>query len=82
MVDKQRTLVNEDERLKQRTLVNEDERLKAVMDIQKYLAEKLYAPSTVGTYQWNLVQPRVQNYQYSDTLGKMTETYTKLGVKG
>ena len=67
---------------KQRTVVNEDERLRAVTDIQRYLADKLYAPSTVGTYQWNLVQPRVQNYQYSDSLGKMTETYTKVGVKG
>ncbi|HTE85062.1 MAG TPA: ABC transporter substrate-binding protein, partial [Dehalococcoidia bacterium] len=67
---------------KQRTLVNEDERLKAVLDIQRYLADKLYAPSTVGTYQWNVVQPKVQNYQYSDSLGKMTETYAKLGVKG
>jgi len=67
---------------KQRTLVNEDERLKAVLDIQKYLADKLYAPSTVGTYEWNLVLPRVQNYQYSDSLGKMAETYAKLGVNG
>jgi len=67
---------------KQRTLVNEDERLKAVLDIQKYLADKLYAPSTVGTYQWNLVLPRVRGYQYSDSLGKMTETYAKLGVTG
>ncbi len=67
---------------KQRTLVNEDERLKAVLDIQQYLADKLYAPSTVGTYQWNLVLPRVQNYQYSDSLGKMMETYAKCGVKG
>jgi ABC-type transport system substrate-binding protein len=66
---------------KQRTLVNEEERLKAVLDIQKYLADKLYAPSTVGTHQWNVVLPRIQNYQYSDTLGKMTETYAKLGIK-
>jgi peptide/nickel transport system substrate-binding protein len=65
---------------KQRTLVNDDERLNAVQDIHRYLADKAYAPSTVGTYQWNLVLPRVQNYQYSDSSGKMTETYAKCGV--
>jgi peptide/nickel transport system substrate-binding protein len=66
---------------KQRTLVNDDDRLKAVQDIHKYLADKAYAPSTVGTYQWNLVLPRVLNYQYSNSSGKMTETYAKCGVQ-
>jgi peptide/nickel transport system substrate-binding protein len=67
---------------KQRTLVNEDERLKAVIDIQKYLADKMYVVSTVGTYEWAVVSPRLQNYQYSNSLGKNTETYAKLWVKG
>ena len=49
--------------------MNEDERVKAVQDIQKYLAEKLYMVSTVGSYQWELVQPRVRNYRYSDSVG-------------
>jgi peptide/nickel transport system substrate-binding protein len=66
---------------KERTLVNEDERLKAVQDIQRYLADKVYAPSTVGTYEWAVVSPRVQNYQYSNSLGKNTETYSKLWLK-
>ncbi len=66
---------------KERTLVNDDERLKAIHDIQTYLAQKLYAPSTVGPYMWAAVSPRVQNYQYSSNLGKMTETYAKLWLQ-
>jgi peptide/nickel transport system substrate-binding protein len=62
---------------KQRTLVNDDDRLKAVKDIQKYLADKMYAPSTIGTYNWVMVQPRVQNYQYVSSSAKMEEGYAK-----
>ncbi len=62
----------------ERTLTNEDDRLKAVLDASRYIAEKMYTISTVGTYQWVYVQPRVQNYQWSVTLGRPTETYTKL----
>jgi ABC-type transport system substrate-binding protein len=65
----------------ERTLINEGERLKTVQDIQKYIAQKLYMPSTVGTFQWALVQPRVQNYQYSSTNGRLDETYPKLWLK-
>jgi ABC-type transport system substrate-binding protein len=65
---------------KQRTLVNEDDRLKAVIDIHKYLADKMYAPSTVGTYEWAVISPRVQNFQYSNSLGKYTETYAKAWI--
>ena len=39
---------------KERTLVNDDERVKAVQDIQTYLAEKMYAPSTVGSIAYGL----------------------------
>jgi ABC-type transport system substrate-binding protein len=67
---------------RERALVNEDERLKAVMDISRYLAEKVYFVSTVGTYQWTFVQDRVQNYQFSSTLGRATETYAKLWLNG
>jgi peptide/nickel transport system substrate-binding protein len=66
---------------KERTLVNENERLKAVLDIQRYLAEKMYFVGTVGTYQWSFIQPRVQNYQYSCTVGRPAETYSKLWLK-
>lgn len=63
---------------RQRTLVNEEERVKAVQDIQRYLAEKLYVPSTVGSYRYEFIQPRVQNYNFSDSLGKQTEMYAKI----
>jgi peptide/nickel transport system substrate-binding protein len=63
---------------KQRTLVNEDERVQAVQGIQKYIAEKLYVPSTVGSYRYEFTQPRVRNYCFSDSLGKQTEMYAKI----
>ena len=67
---------------KQRTIVDEEARLKAIMEIQRYLADKMYVVSTVGTYRWLLIQPRMRGYAYSDTLGKMTETYAKSWIKG
>ncbi|HTE86397.1 MAG TPA: ABC transporter substrate-binding protein [Dehalococcoidia bacterium] len=66
---------------KERALVNDDDRLKAVKEIQKYLADKMYAPSTVGTYNWVLVHPRVQNYQYTRSSDKMEESYAKTWIK-
>lgn len=41
----------------------------------------MYAPSTVGTYEWAVVSPRVRNYQYSNSLGKNPETYAKLWLQ-
>ncbi|HTE85319.1 MAG TPA: ABC transporter substrate-binding protein, partial [Dehalococcoidia bacterium] len=67
---------------KQRTIVNEDDRLKACLDIQRYLAEKMYGVSTVGTYNWAFVSPRVQNYQWTSGTGRPMETYSKLWLKG
>ena len=66
---------------KERTVVNEDERLKSVQEIERYIADKMYPVPTVGTYQWILVNPRVQNYEYSSSSGKMTESYAKLWLK-
>jgi ABC-type transport system substrate-binding protein len=63
---------------KERTLVNDDERVKAVYDIEKYIAQQMYAPSTVGSNSVVAVQPRVHNYCYSSSLGAATETYAKL----
>ncbi len=63
---------------KARSMVDEDQRLQAELAVQRSIASKLYVVSTVGTYQWVLVQPRVKHYQYSNTLGKDTETYAKL----
>jgi peptide/nickel transport system substrate-binding protein len=66
---------------KQRTLVNEADRLKAVREILTYFADKMYAPNSVSPPQWSAIQPRVQNYQFSSTLGVGTETYAKLWLK-
>jgi len=66
---------------KERTLLNTEERVKAVIDIQKYLAAKMYQPSTVGTYNWIMVQPRVRNYDYTSTPAIPAETYAKLWLQ-
>jgi peptide/nickel transport system substrate-binding protein len=63
---------------KERTLVNTDDRLKAVLEIEKYIAQKVYCVPTVGSYRFLAIQPRVQNYQYSNSLGVATETYSKV----
>ena len=65
---------------KERTLVNDDERLKAVKDIQKYVADKMYQLSTVGPYYYQLVQPKIRGYAYSDSLGYISESYSKLWI--
>jgi peptide/nickel transport system substrate-binding protein len=67
---------------KERTLLNAEERRKSVFDIQKYIADQMYAPSTVGTYNWVMVQPRVRNYQYTSTPARVGETYAKAWVAG
>jgi ABC-type transport system substrate-binding protein len=66
---------------KERTIVNDDDRVKAVYEIQKYLAKQVYAPSSAGTFVWTATQPRVQNYSYSNSLGKATEMYAKIWLK-
>ncbi len=66
---------------KQRTLTNDDERLKAVRDIQLYIAGKMYAPSTAGSFNWRMVQPRVQSYDYSQSSAVMEESYAKVWLK-
>jgi peptide/nickel transport system substrate-binding protein len=63
---------------KERTLVNDDDRVKAIYDIQKYLAQQMYAPCTGGTFIFVARQDRVQNYNFSNSLGNGTETYAKL----
>jgi ABC-type transport system substrate-binding protein len=63
---------------KERATLNEADRVKAVQAIQTYVAENaLYLP-TVGGYYNLLIQPRVQNYQFTAEAGKATETYGKL----
>ena len=64
---------------KGRTIVNADERLKAYKDIQKYIANQMYTVSGQPQgYSYTAVHPWVRNYQYSNTLGQATETYAKV----
>jgi peptide/nickel transport system substrate-binding protein len=68
---------------KARQVVNENDRVKAYLEVQKYLAEKMYL--VVGlpySPQYRAVQPRVQSYQNSDTYGLYTEAFAKLWLKG
>ncbi|HTE85429.1 MAG TPA: ABC transporter substrate-binding protein, partial [Dehalococcoidia bacterium] len=65
-----------------RSLVNEADRVKAYIDIQKYLADKMY--TVAGLPQGNVyvvVRPRVQNFQESLAFGAGTESYAKLWLK-
>ena len=53
---------------KERTLVNEDERLKAVLDIQRYIAKKMLILNS-GTGKTNeFTQSRVQNFALATTM--------------
>jgi peptide/nickel transport system substrate-binding protein len=61
---------------KERSIVDEEARLKAVQDIEKYIADKMYVVPTIGGFEWNIIQPRLQNFQYSKS-SNYTETWSK-----
>jgi peptide/nickel transport system substrate-binding protein len=63
---------------KARTLVNEEDRLKASLDVQRYLAKKVYVITAGGGNTFTMVQPRVQNYSFSTTQSACAESYAKL----
>ncbi len=64
----------------ERKLVNDDDRLKAILEIERYVADKMYVVPTPGTNSFFFLQPRVQNYQYSNAdIG--TETWMRLWLK-
>jgi peptide/nickel transport system substrate-binding protein len=67
---------------KARTLLDEDERLKASLDIQKYLADKIYIVPSVSSYNFTLLQPAVHNYAVSSTTNRLFgETYSKVWLQ-
>jgi peptide/nickel transport system substrate-binding protein len=66
----------------ERTLVNENDRLQAVLNIEKYIADQVYVIPTAGSYRFAFLQPRVQDYCYTDSLGVQTECYSKVWVTG
>jgi peptide/nickel transport system substrate-binding protein len=64
---------------KSRTTVNEADRLNQIHQIISYVADQAYyAPGVGEAYTLQMIQPRVQNYEYSTTPGIMIETYAKL----
>jgi ABC-type transport system substrate-binding protein len=65
-----------------RGIVNEDERVRAYIDLQKYLANKMYTVAGMPQpLNYTAIQPRVQDFQLSLTHGIATETYAKLWLK-
>jgi ABC-type transport system substrate-binding protein len=67
---------------KARTQVRESDRLKAYHDAQKHFIDKSwYITGWPWQPAYTFVQPWVQNYQYSNTYGFITESYTKLWLK-
>lgn len=67
---------------KARAVVDDDQRLKAFMDAQKYVADKMYEiGGNPSPWQFNFLQPRVQNYQQSYGYGFVPESYTKLWLQ-
>jgi peptide/nickel transport system substrate-binding protein len=64
---------------KARAIINEDERLKAYLDIQKYLADKMYAVNGLPSpHAYDFVQPWLQNYQMDSSYAFATETLSKV----
>jgi len=66
---------------KERTLVNEDDRLKAVQEIGRYMADQMFVIPTPGSYTWVLTNPRVHDFSYTNDLAKFTENYAKIWIK-
>ncbi len=64
---------------KARTLLNEDDRVKAEIDVQKYLAKKVYIMNAGMPKSFVLVQPGVQNWARANLgLDAGVGTYAKL----
>lgn len=64
---------------KERTTLDEAERQKAVLDIQRYLADKAYLVAGLPTpYGYSMIQPWVKNFSSTTSYGVFTESYAKL----
>jgi peptide/nickel transport system substrate-binding protein len=64
---------------KARTLINEEERVKAYKEAQKYLLDNVYSlTGMVNGITYNVVQPRVRNYTLGDAFGLAANGWTQL----
>jgi peptide/nickel transport system substrate-binding protein len=67
---------------KARSILKDDDRLKAYLDIQKYLAEKMYFISGWPEEpRYRLVQPWVKNYLFWANYSFFTDSYAKLWLQ-
>jgi ABC-type transport system substrate-binding protein len=68
---------------KARATLNEAQRTKAYIDVQSYVADKMYAIAGLPQgFVYSMVNPRVQNFQLSGSYGIGTELFSKVWVKG
>ena len=68
--------------LKARGILDENQRTKAYLDIQRYVADKMYAIAGLPQgYVYSMVNPRIQNYQHGNSYGLGTESFSKLWIK-
>jgi peptide/nickel transport system substrate-binding protein len=67
---------------KARSILNDDERLKAYLDIQRYLADKMYfIAGWPEEPRYRLVQPWVKNYLFWANYSFFADSYTKLWLQ-
>ena len=67
---------------KSRAILQEADRVKAILDIQKYVADKMYIVNGFPqAEEYQIVQPWVHNFQYSGTGENLTETWSKVWLK-
>jgi peptide/nickel transport system substrate-binding protein len=67
--------------LKARSVIAEEERVKAYKQVQLYIAEKVYTASGIPQgRRHQMVQPWVQNFQYSAAQAAPAESFTKLWI--
>jgi peptide/nickel transport system substrate-binding protein len=66
---------------KARTIVDEQQRLEVYLDIQKYIARKVYVLSLGGGYNYFILQPRVANFNASTPHSEAIETYSKVWLR-
>jgi ABC-type transport system substrate-binding protein len=68
--------------IKARSILNDDERLKAYLDIQRYLADKMYfIAGWPEEPRYRLVQPWVKNYLFWANYSFFTDSYSKLWLQ-
>ena len=67
---------------KARTILNEDERIKAYKDVQRYIASQgLRADGHGQRHRLYFVQPRVRNFLWGDTYSPGSAYWAKMWLK-